>query len=144
MPSIERTITVDTPLERVWAFLTDFTTTEQWDPPTVSTTLISGDGGVGSVYKNVSRMLGHDTEIEYTVLELEPMKVFKLEGNTSSMPMLDTMAFEEQGGRTTVNYTAEFSPEGAAKLLEPLMPLGLKKIGDDAAESMQRELEKLG
>jgi uncharacterized protein YndB with AHSA1/START domain len=144
MPSIERTITVDTPLERVWAFLTDFTTTEQWDPPTVSTTLISGDGGVGSVYKNVSRMLGHDTEIEYTVLELEPMKVFKLEGNTSSMTMLDTMAFEEQGGRTTVNYTAEFSPEGAAKLLEPLMPLGLKKIGDDAAESMQRELEKLG
>jgi uncharacterized protein YndB with AHSA1/START domain len=144
MPSIERTITVDTPLERVWAFLTDFTTTEQWDPPTVSTTLISGDGGVGSVYKNVSRMLGHDTEIEYTVLEIEPMRVFKLEGNTSSMTLLDTMEFEEQGGQTTVNYTAEFSPEGAAKLLEPLMPLGLKKIGDDAAESMQRELEKLG
>jgi hypothetical protein len=59
------------------------------------------------------------------------------------MSMLDTMEFEQVGDRTTVTYTAEFSPEGAAKLIEPLMPLGLKKIGDDAAESMQRELEKL-
>jgi uncharacterized protein YndB with AHSA1/START domain len=143
MPSIERTVTVSTPLERVWDFLTDFTTTERWDPPTVSTTLVSGDGGVGSVYKNVSRMLGHDTEIEYTVLELQPTRVFKLEGNTSSMTLLDTMTFEEHDGQTTVTYTAEFNPEGAAKLIEPLMPLGLKKIGDDAAESMQRELEKL-
>ena len=130
MPSIERTITVSTPLERVWTFLTDFTTTEQWDPPTQSTTLVSGAGGVGSVYKNISRILGHDTEIEYTVVELESMSVFRLEGNTSSMTMLDTMSFEKGAGGTTVIYTAEFNPEGAAKLIEPLMPLGLKKIGD--------------
>jgi carbon monoxide dehydrogenase subunit G len=143
MPSIERTITVDTPLEQVWAYLTDFVTTEEWDPPTVSTTLVSGDGDVGSVYRNVSRILGHDTEIEYTVIEREPMSVFRLQGKTSSMTMLDTMEFEQVGDRTSVNYTAEFSPQGAAKLIEPLMPLGLKKIGDDAAESMERALEKL-
>jgi uncharacterized protein YndB with AHSA1/START domain len=143
MPSIERTVTVSTPLERVWAFLTDFTSTEQWDPPTVSTTLVSGDGGVGSVYRNVSRILGQNTQIEYTVVEIEPMKAFRLEGKTSSMTMLDTMRFDNDGGRTTVTYTAEFNPEGAAKLIEPLMPLGLKKLGDDAAKSMQRELEKL-
>lgn len=45
MPTLERTITVDTPLDAVWAFLTDFTTTERWDPPTVSTELASGSGG---------------------------------------------------------------------------------------------------
>ncbi len=143
MPSIERTVIVDTPLERVWAFLTDFTTTEQWDPPTVSTALVSGDGGVGSVYRNVSRILGQNTQIEYTVVETEPMSVFTLEGKASSMTMLDTMRFDNDGGQTTVTYTAEFNPEGVAKLFAPLMPLGLKKIGNDAAESMRRELEKL-
>lgn len=143
MPSIERTVTVHVPLERVWAFLTDFTTTELWDPPTVSTTLVHGHGGVGSVYKNVSRILGHETEIEYTVVEIEPMNVFRLEGKAASMSMVDTMTFEERGGQASVTYTAEFEPEGAAKLIEPLMPLGLKKLGDDAAQSMQRELEKL-
>jgi hypothetical protein len=59
------------------------------------------------------------------------------------MSMIDTMTFEENGGQTSVNYTAEFKPEGAARLIEPLMPLGLKKLGDDAAESMRRELERL-
>ena len=143
MPSIERTVTVSTPLERVWAFLSDFTTTEKWDPPTVSTTLVSGDGGVGSVYRNVSRILGQNTQIEYTVVEIEPMSMFRLEGKASSMTMLDTMRFDNDGGQTTVTYTAEFKPEGGAKLLEPLMPLGLKKLGDDAAESMRHELEQL-
>jgi carbon monoxide dehydrogenase subunit G len=143
MPSIERTLTVHVPLERVWEYLTDFVTTEQWDPPTVSTTLMSGDGDVGSVYRNVSKLLGQETETHYTVVEREPMKLFRLEGKASSMSMLDTMEFEEIGDRTRVTYTAEFKPEGAAKLIEPLIPLGLKKLGDDAAESMQRELEKL-
>lgn len=143
MPKIERTITVDTPLEQVWTFLTDFTNTEEWDPPTVSTKLVSGDGGVGSVYKNVSRFLGRDTEVEYTVTEVEPMTLFRLKGSATAMALLDTMTFEEAGGQTTVTYTAEFSPEGAAKLVEPLMPLALKKLGDDAAEGMQRELNRL-
>jgi len=143
MPSIERTLSVDVPLERVWTFLTDFTTTEEWDPPTVSTTLVSGDGDVGSVYRNVSKILGRETEIDYTVVEREPMTLFRLAGRTSSMTMLDTMEFEQIGDRTRVTYTAEFKPEGVAKLIEPLMPLGLKKLGDDAAESIVRELERL-
>jgi carbon monoxide dehydrogenase subunit G len=143
MPSIERTLTVHVPLERVWEYLTDFVTTEEWDPPTVSTTLVSGDGHVGSVYKNVSKSLGQEMETHYTVVQREPMRLFQLEGKASSMAMLDTMEFEKIGDRTRVTYTAEFKPEGAAKLIEPLMPLGLKKLGDDAAQSMQRELEKL-
>ena len=65
MPTLERTITVDTPLDAVWAFLTDFTTTERWDPPTVSTELASGSGGVGSVYRNVSKILGREVEIDH-------------------------------------------------------------------------------
>src|SRR5688572_7664880 len=74
MPHIERTITVPKPVDQVWAFLSDFTTTELRDPPTVRTTRESGDGGVGTVYRNVSKILGHETEIEYTVVDVEPLK----------------------------------------------------------------------
>ncbi|EFQ84777.1 hypothetical protein HMPREF0063_10118 [Aeromicrobium marinum DSM 15272] len=143
MPEISRTVTVDQPLERVWTFLTDFTTTEEWDPPTVSTERISGDGTEGTVYRNVSKVLGHETEVEYTVLTFAPMREFVLEGRTTGLELLDTLEFEGDDRRTTVTYTAEFSPQGAAKLAEPLMPVALKKIGDDAAESMERTLESL-
>ena len=58
MASVERTITVSQPIAKVWAYLSDFTTTEEWDPPTVSTVRRSGDGGVGTTYSNVSKFLG--------------------------------------------------------------------------------------
>ena len=143
MPKVERTVTVDKPLDKVWEFLTDFTTTEQWDPGTVSTDRLTGDGTPGTVYKNVSKVLGREVEIEYTVVELEPMSLFRLRGETSSMKLLDTMRFEQMADGVSVTYTAEFDPQGVAKLVEPLMPLGLKKLGDDAAESLQKTLEQL-
>jgi uncharacterized protein YndB with AHSA1/START domain len=143
LPKIERTLTVDKPLDQVWAYLTDFTNNEEWDPPTVTTERISGDGAVGTVYRNVSKILGREVEIEYTVVEVEPKSVFRLRGTTSSMEMLDTMRFAQSPEGTTVTYTAEFDPQGVAKLAQPLMPLGLKKLGDDAAEQMRQVLERL-
>jgi hypothetical protein len=53
------------------------------------------------------------------------------------------MTFEEADGQVSVTYAAEFTPHGAAKLAEPLMPLGLKKIGDDAAEQLETCLRAL-
>jgi hypothetical protein len=50
------------------------------------------------------------------------MSLFRLQGKTSLMTMLDTTEFEQIGNRTTVTYTAEFSPEGAARLVGSLMP----------------------
>ena len=45
----------------VFAYLSDFTTTTEWDPGTVRTTRESGDGGIGTRYRNVSRFLGRET-----------------------------------------------------------------------------------
>lgn len=42
MQTIERTITVPTPLARAWGYLVDFTNTEEWDPPTGTTTRVAG------------------------------------------------------------------------------------------------------
>ncbi len=54
-----------------------------------------------------------------------------------------TITFEETAAGVVVTYTAEFQPQGAAKLAEPLLPLALKKLGDDAAEQMERVLSRL-
>ena len=143
MPKIERTVTVQKPLEKVWDYLTDFTTTAQWDPGTVTTERIAGDRGPGTVYRNVSKVLGREVEIEYTVTQLEPQSLFQLSGKTSAMKMLDTMRFDQTPQGVAVTYTAEFEPQGMAKLAAPLMPLGLKKLGDDAAESMETALNRL-
>src|SRR5690349_8912855 len=55
---ITRTVETATPIDRVFAYLSDFTTTEDWDPGTVTTTRRTGDGGLGTVYDNTSSFMG--------------------------------------------------------------------------------------
>jgi carbon monoxide dehydrogenase subunit G len=143
MPDIERTVTTTASPQVVWDYLSDFRNTEEWDPPTRSTTREQGDGSVGTVYRNISSILGNDVEIEYTVVERKAPHRIQLRGTTSAMEMLDTITVEPDGEGSKVTYHAEFSPQGAAKLTHPLLPLGLKKLGDDAAEQMEQCLAKL-
>ena len=67
MAHVERTLTTSTDIHTVWDYLTDFRTSEEWDPPTVSTERTSGDGGVGTTYHNVSSFLGSQSEVDYVV-----------------------------------------------------------------------------
>jgi carbon monoxide dehydrogenase subunit G len=140
MPTIDRTVDVDQPAEKVWAFVSDFRTTEQWDPPTQRTTRESGDGGVGTVYRNISRFVGRDVEVTYEAVRYEPPHRLELAGRTGSMRLHDTITVETVGDRTRVRYVAEMEPQGLAKLALPLMPLALKRLGDRAAASLREHL----
>ena len=146
MAHVERTLTTSTDIHTVWDYLTDFRTTEEWDPPTVSTERTSGDGGVGTTYHNVSSFLGSQSEVDYVVSAVEPLERFELRGDAGkSLDLHDTITFERlpEGG-TRVTYRAEFRTHGAAKLAEPLLPPGLKVLGDKVAASMQERLDALG
>lgn len=146
MAHVERTLTTSTDIHTVWDYLTDFRTTEEWDPPTVSTERTSGDGGVGTTYHNVSSFLGSQSEVDYVVSAVEPLERFELRGDAGkSLDLHDTITFERlpEGG-TRVTYRAEFGTHGAAKLAEPLLPPGLKVLGDKVAASMQERLDALG
>jgi len=150
MPDVERTITVDKPIDQVWDYVTDFRSSEQWDPPTVRTERTSGDGGVGTTYHNVSSFLGSEQDVTYEVVEHTPPAGgapgrFVLHGDAGSITLVDTITFtSEAADRTAVTYHAEFVPDGtAAKLAAPVMPAALKVLGDKVAASLEEELRKL-
>lgn len=144
MTSVERTVETDRPIDRVWAYLSDFRSTEEWDPPTVSTVRTSGDGGVGTTYLNTSTFLGHETEVAYEVTEYVPEQRLQLRGDAgNSLDLLDTITFEPTATGTRVTYHAEFRPSGAAKLAEPLLPLPLKVLADKVADSLTEHLQRL-
>jgi uncharacterized protein YndB with AHSA1/START domain len=144
MPTVERTIEVDQPVAKVWAYVADFRTTEEWDPPTVSTDRTSGDGGVGTTYLNTSRFLGNETQVTYRVTEFEPETRLQLAGDAGkSLDLLDTITVEPTPTGTRLTYHAEFTPSGAAKLAEPLMPAALKILGDRVADSLRDHLQEL-
>lgn len=143
MASVQRTVVTDQPPAKVWEYLSDFTSTQEWDPPSVRTERISGDGGVGTEYHNVSKLLGSEQEVTYVVTEYVEGSRLQLAGDAGSVKLLDTITLEPAGGGTSVTYHAEFTPVGAAKLAEPLLPAGLKLLADKVAKSLEEHLARL-
>ncbi len=143
MITIERVVTVSKPVETVFGYLSDFENTVEWDPGTVSTVKVDGDGGVGTKYKNTSSFAGRETELEYVVQQLEPSRIFQLRGENKTVTALDTMTFAETGEGTQVTYRAEFEFKGVTRLIESLFRGQFKKLGDEAETGLATALQKL-
>jgi carbon monoxide dehydrogenase subunit G len=144
---IQRTVETSASPAAVFAYLSDFTNTEEWDPGTISTTRVEGDGGVGTVYENVSEFNGKRSELRYTVLEHRPPSKAVLRGENRTLTALDTMQIEPQGTGTRVTYTADFTFKGVLRLVQPVLGVALassfKKLGDEAEQGMRTALERL-
>lgn len=140
---LQRSVTVDAPPEKVFAYLADFTTTTEWDPGTVHCRRTSGDGGVGTVYSNTSRFLGRETELTYTVLDVQPGHRVQLRGQNKTVTATDTIEVSPNGSGSDVLYTADFEFQGMAKFLLPLFMGALKKLGDDAQKGLRESLSRL-
>jgi uncharacterized protein YndB with AHSA1/START domain len=141
--TIERTVSVDRPLGQVFDYLSDFTTTNEWDPGTVETVRVSGDGGVGTTYRNTSKLAGRETELTYVVETLEPNAIFALRGENKTVVALDTMTFRETPSGTEVTYRGDFDFKGLAGIAAPLFRPLLNKLFDDGARGIREALERL-
>lgn len=140
---VQMTVTVDKPLEKVFAYLSDFTTTNEWDPGTVKTVLASGDGGFGTEYLNTSTFNGRQTQLTYTVIDLVPNERFGLRGENKSLIAHDTMTFREIGNRTEVTYTADFTFKGITRLAAPFLKPAFDRLRVEAETGMTSALSRL-
>ena len=140
---VQKTVVVDKPLAAVFGYLSDFTTTTEWDPGTVVTVNRHGSGGVGTTYLNTSRFLGRETQLTYTVRELIPGKRIQLRGENKSVIAVDTMSFRSLDAGTEVTYVAEFTFKGPFRLLAPLLRLPFERLGTEAEIGMRKALSQL-
>ena len=140
---LERTVSVDIPVRRAFDYLADFTATTEWDPGTVSTVRCTGDGGVGTTYRNTSRFLGRETSLIYVVEDLVTDELVRLRGENTTVISVDTMSFRQCGSRTEVTYTAEFTVKGASRLLAPLLKPAFTRLGDHAEARLRSALLRL-
>ena len=140
---LRRIVTVATPLDRVFAYLADFTTTTEWDPGTVTTIRTTGDGAVGTEYLNTSTFAGRTTQLTYVVQELVPNQRISLRGENTTVIAHDTMTFRETEKGTEVTYTADFAFKGVARLLAPMLRPAFNRLGDRAQTGMAAALTRL-
>jgi carbon monoxide dehydrogenase subunit G len=140
---LHRTLVVDKPLDAVFSYLSDFTTTTEWDPGTVITVKHHGDGGVGTTYLNTATFLGRKTQLTYIVHEFIPGKRIRLRGANKTVVAVDTMTFRKVDAGTEVTYTAEFTFKALARLIAPLLRPAFERLGNQAQAGMRNALDQL-
>ncbi len=137
---VERTFTVPRPITEVFAFFSDFTTTNEWDPGTVSTVRTSGDGGLGTTYDNTSEFMGRRVELTYeTVTYDEPTRV-QFRGRNGGTTATDSMSLTAlPDGGTSVHYRADFEFPFLIRLVAPVV-VGrrLPALADETIEQIKR------
>lgn len=138
---IIRTLTTRWDAESVLAYMLDFTSAEEWDAGTVSCTLLSGDGGVGTTYRNVSKFLGRETTLDYEVESISPGHEFVITGKNKTVTSRDTIKVRSSGGGAEVVYQAEMTFHGFAAVVSPLLTPFLKKLGDDTEAKLRHTLD---
>jgi hypothetical protein len=127
----------------VFNYLSDFTTTTEWDPGTVVTVIHHGDGGVGTTYLNTSTFLGRKTQLTYIVGEFIPGKRVRLRGENKTVIAVDTLTFRPVASGTEVIYAAEFTFKGLSRIAAPLLKPAFERLGNEAEAGMRKALDRL-
>lgn len=121
-------------------YFADFTSTNEWDPNTVKTTLLTGDGGLGSTYSNTSKFNGKESSLVYEVIEYKPDQLIRLRGENKNIVAIDTMSISDNGSTRTFNYEARFKLKGIGNLVAPLLKKAFNKLAEDAKVGLRKVL----
>jgi hypothetical protein len=140
---LHKTVVVEKPLDVVFDYLADFTTTTDWDPGTVTTVRRHGDGGVGTTYLNTSTFLGRTTQLTYVVDELVDQQLIQLRGENKTIIAVDTLTFRSVASGTEVAYAAEFTFKGISRIAAPLLKPAFERLGNEAEAGMRKALNRL-
>jgi carbon monoxide dehydrogenase subunit G len=143
MVQVTRTFRVNKPVETVVAFMADFGNAERWDPGTQSCTrLDSGPVQVGATWKNVSKVMGLQTELTYRLERLERARV-TLVGSNKYATSTDDFAVRPIEGGSEITYDTQVELRGAATMVERIVKRELERLGDEMAKGITAAIANL-
>jgi carbon monoxide dehydrogenase subunit G len=140
MVHINRTFTVDSPRREVFEYLRDFANAQEWDPGTVSCTRIGPEPvGLGTTWRNVSKVLGRETELTYELTRQDPDHL-QFTGKNKTATSTDDIGLAEGDapGTTRITYDANIELHGPAVLVSPIMKVAFERIGNETEDSLKR------
>lgn len=144
MITMQREVSSDVAPDVAFAYLADFTTTELWDPGTIRTVRVSGDGGVGTRYQNTSRFAGRVSTIDYVVTALRPGQSIDLRGENTSVISCDAITVTAQQNGCLISYRVTFAFQGWLRWIEPVLRPAVTRLLDDGVRGLRAELRCLG
>ena len=137
MAEISAEARIEAPAEKVWAQLTDWSAYGEWN----ATHTNFPQGGpevlaVGGTFQETMKLMGFPAEVEWTIEEVEPARVFAIRGKgPMAVNVATRYTLTPDGDATTVRIDGEFT--GAA------VSLMAGKLKDSGTAALNESLRKL-
>ena len=123
MAHAEESITIHRPVNAVFDFVLDGTTSPLWRPGVLDIQRVPGKpSGVGAVYKQgLKGPGGRRIEGDYEIVECQPNELIKFQVISGPARPTGTYRFETVGDATRVTFMLHYEPKGLARLMDPMI-----------------------
>jgi hypothetical protein len=127
--------------EATFEYMAHFANIVDWDPTAVAADQVDGEEpGPGARFEVLVRWLGREIPLTYETVVFEPPRRLVLRAENAGSISEDTVTVEPSPLGATLVYDAELRLKGALRLLDPLFSLAFRRLGDNAAAGLRREL----
>jgi hypothetical protein len=141
MARYQATIDTERDLEDVFAYLSDFSNTREWDPGVVEAERLNGQPvKQGTEFRLVAEFLGRKAPLVYRIVEYEPPRAVSFLGENPTVVSRDRITFEAIETGTRITYDADLKLKGPLRILDPLLSPVFNRIGDRALVGLSRTL----
>ena len=143
MARYRASIDIQQPREDVFAYLSDFSTTREWDPGVVEAKRLNGQPvGEGTEFWLVAEFLGRKNELTYRIVEYDPPRAVTFLGENATVVSRDRMTFDSTAAGTCVTYDADLALKGVLRIADPILGLAFDRVGDRALAGLRRTLAR--
>lgn len=137
--TLDETIEVQRPLNEVFAYVSEFSRIEEWDPGVAQAhKLTPGAPAVGSEYR-IDMKAGFS--LHYTIIELEQDSRMLMTVDSKVFTAREEIIFANKGTGTSVRYIAKFNFPLPLAVANRLYPAGMDKVGKSTMVGLKRALE---
>ena len=143
MPTVSRTFSVKPQPRQVIDYLKDFSNAVEWDPGTQQCTRNdNGPIGEGASWHNVSKIMGRETELTYTLETLSDSNLVFV-GKNKSATSTEKIYVDATDTGSVITYRNELEMHGLIALFNPVLKLYFEKLANDTEKQLSAALNRL-
>ncbi len=137
--TLDESIHVNRPVHEVFAYVSEFSRIEEWDPAVASATrLTPGTPGVGSEYR-IDMKAGFS--IDYEVIEFVENSRMLMTAKSRFFSAREEIFFSGTDNETTLRYVAEFDFPAPLAVFNRTFPGFMDRVGKSAMNGLKEALE---
>lgn len=143
MARYRATLTTPWTIEDAFAYLSDFSNAQEWDPGVVAAGRVE-EGAIrqGSQFRLTASFLGRSVPLTYRIDEYDPPNAVTFLAGNATVISRDRITFERIATGTSLTYDADLRLKGPLRLADPLLAIAFGRVGNRALDGLRHRFSE--